>query len=1063
MHKDMIKLFFHTLFVLLLSIQAYSGVDTGRSGGFVLDSMSVPLLKSRSTEVSGMHLPEMPASPQFEAFKRYGAPGVNHSTGVPEISVPLFEINHYGYRLPLRLDYFPTPLRPGYNYDVCGVGWTLSHRSHISRKLKYLPDEDVDFVVEEVFEAACIDFSCLEERNFSPDIFSCQLPDGSSFDFTIRKHAQRYDVNISNGRPVLIDWVVSGNDLASFEVSTEDGIVYTFSEVNRWSREQLCHNEWHLSSIALPHTEKKITFSYGNIVQAAHYAYTGGYAIKTTPFEDSPAIWCLSTFVKPNNPCKFAHELKLVSRISYGDNAVVFRYDHTHPGRLPNDANFFNYLNTISLYRKAALIQHIELKKTLSDVQGIAHAQLDSVIFRDPDRPELVKAYHFRNDHFYIRNKKLDHWGYYNNGYGENGVSNFVLHYILLPNTVPDFLTVLEPASLSHYYKCQFNAEYNQAGDPGGTHGLLNRITYPTGGYTEFVFERHKFLTSSGDDGALISDRKKRQVAEASGFRIRQITDYDAADNPERERHYMYGQMAGELWSPGDLDKSGHVDDYMFGAAAHAHTNVGEAVVDPTLLTYLRYAYHYRDLLYGYDAYPEDFREIILGRAHHVLLDNNCENKSYWEVEVASANFQRLLNGRPQVVYPYVTIYEGPYNPRSPSATQGINGKTAYVYDFMDEHDDGTVSFMEPVIRAMNFNYYIPQRSRYNKLKKRTDFEVINGTYHKVREEINSWAAISEHYIRNSYYFSCVPEDYTLHFREEVNWREKLLDHLSCAMYDSYDSYEDRRLSRKVINDYSGGEFIQSSESYRYGEGGMLTSRLKTNSSGAKIETLISYPQDCRSDIYTRMLSENIRTSPIEHLVKVNGKVCKGHLTTYRLDQGHFVRDAIYELAAHAPLSRFTAFTGGEKDSSYSHRPAVEFMAYNSDVHPTKVHLKNGLYTYYVWGYGGDYPVAKIESGTNTAISIRVNDDNLCFSDDLTDVNHGVSYLKALLSPYINNDHFHVTIYTYKPLVGITSQTTPDGRTTYYDYDDFNRLKTIKNQDGHIIKEYEYNYGTSSP
>jgi YD repeat-containing protein len=51
-----------------------------------------------------------------------------------------------------------------------------------------------------------------------------------------------------------------------------------------------------------------------------------------------------------------------------------------------------------------------------------------------------------------------------------------------------------------------------------------------------------------------------------------------------------------------------------------------------------------------------------------------------------------------------------------------------------------------------------------------------------------------------------------------------------------------------------------------------------------------------------------------------------------------------------------------------------------------------------------------------------------------------------------------VTTYTYAPLIGITSQTDPNGRTTYYEYDAFNRLKRIKDHDGNTVKVMDYQY-----
>jgi YD repeat-containing protein len=51
-----------------------------------------------------------------------------------------------------------------------------------------------------------------------------------------------------------------------------------------------------------------------------------------------------------------------------------------------------------------------------------------------------------------------------------------------------------------------------------------------------------------------------------------------------------------------------------------------------------------------------------------------------------------------------------------------------------------------------------------------------------------------------------------------------------------------------------------------------------------------------------------------------------------------------------------------------------------------------------------------------------------------------------------------ITSYTYDPKFGITSVTTPNGITTYTVYDDFGRVKYIKDNNGKILKTIEYNF-----
>jgi len=51
--------------------------------------------------------------------------------------------------------------------------------------------------------------------------------------------------------------------------------------------------------------------------------------------------------------------------------------------------------------------------------------------------------------------------------------------------------------------------------------------------------------------------------------------------------------------------------------------------------------------------------------------------------------------------------------------------------------------------------------------------------------------------------------------------------------------------------------------------------------------------------------------------------------------------------------------------------------------------------------------------------------------------------------------------YTYTPLVGMSSSTDARNNTTYYEYDGFQRLMNVKDQNGAILKSYDYNYAST--
>ncbi|OOQ57424.1 hypothetical protein BC343_15110 [Mucilaginibacter pedocola] len=102
--------------------------------------------------------------------------------------------------------------------------------------------------------------------------------------------------------------------------------------------------------------------------------------------------------------------------------------------------------------------------------------------------------------------------------------------------------------------------------------------------------------------------------------------------------------------------------------------------------------------------------------------------------------------------------------------------------------------------------------------------------------------------------------------------------------------------------------------------------------------------------------------------------------------------------------------------------------------------LVNGSYILSYWAKtGGSWNFVKMNvSVTNNSYPINITGQ----SDDLR-------FYPA---------DAQMTTYTYDPLVGMTSSTDAKNQTTYYVYDGFQRLITIKDQKGNILENYDYHY-----
>ncbi|MEL6561278.1 MAG: DUF6443 domain-containing protein [Bacteroidota bacterium] len=137
----------------------------------------------------------------------------------------------------------------------------------------------------------------------------------------------------------------------------------------------------------------------------------------------------------------------------------------------------------------------------------------------------------------------------------------------------------------------------------------------------------------------------------------------------------------------------------------------------------------------------------------------------------------------------------------------------------------------------------------------------------------------------------------------------------------------------------------------------------------------------------------------------------------------------------------------------------ITYHEYDTLGNPLEVSQTSGTRISYIWGYHGMYPLAKMEnvsynllSASNLALIGEVIEAS---DNDTTAATEAAlrSKLTALYNTFFSS---MVSTFTYDPMVGVTSNSDPRGYWNYFTYDDFYRLKFVKDAYQNIVSANEY-------
>lgn len=290
----------------------------------VLSALAQPPAQNISNIVSKKSLPEIiPPSPSVASLMKFEEVPVDYYTGNPNISIPLYSKKLLGINYNLALNYNPSGVRVEETSSWVGTGWSLNEGGAISRSVVGLPDDSNIYLKEKgVFYNDYFDFQNLSLYNKKKFAWSTEngmeIMDSQMdiFQFNFLGRTGRFHVIknnglleakiIGDGAKLKIQLVTEAStyNIIEFTITDENGFKYTFNETE--------------TTTTVPYYQK-----WSQITNAMFYS-----TILDATTKSYVSAWKLKKIETPNNVkiCEFYYDSNFIdvnSPINLTENKVI--------------------------------------------------------------------------------------------------------------------------------------------------------------------------------------------------------------------------------------------------------------------------------------------------------------------------------------------------------------------------------------------------------------------------------------------------------------------------------------------------------------------------------------------------------------------------------------------------------------------------------------------------------------------------------------------------------------------------------------------------------------------
>jgi len=1052
----------------------------------------------------------LPSTPDIMEFQKFGDVPVGQYTGIPNINIPIYEITtRSGLSVPISLSYHAGGIKVDEKASRTGLGWSLNAGGAISKQIKGVPDfgqifpntgtfnpvytnngvEDDD---DYLFAMGVVEFDGYNTADAGYDIYN--------YRFLGRSGKFFWD---NNGSPQHIPYkklkIESIGTVDQTKITDEMGNSYFFdlpstsqmqlgcppSGPGNWVATQ--RNVDQLLSRIRTHTGEEIYFYYTN------YSYNYIVSHSETDYSVSTTFGNYGCTYKPKETCvdTIYHVEPILKSIRFNDDTSEIKFiysdDVNYPISGSNTRKDFPgnpALRKVEIWNDYSKVEDYELKYDYFVADGagqnpdvdeqrlklteLVHNGLESHTFEYEETLNLPARFSYSQDS----------WGYF------NGIQNSSL--------LPEF----------NYGNEYFTGADRSVSTTHPKANTLTKINYPTGGYTQLFYENNSYYDSNGSvtyQNGSISFPSASQNFQSHAFSIQsnygnvQVHFTDACDPQEDPNNppQFGGSCEIEI-----LDSNNQTVWYQFA----------NGVYDAPFLTAgdytLRYSYLGSscncDVAITYlESTTVPAGNVLSGGLRVSKITDNDGQQSmdtFYEYNTfGTTQSSGVVQGDPNF-YSISETVKADYstckylvrksNSIFPLATSGSSVGYSNVTVFKKskaEHGHVEHTFTNPgtAFPTGFYNTLIslePIRTWERGLEtKNAVFNAVGDTVQVVENgfQFNNYfvSQSSDYYNDNK-----MAAGYNIRLRKPEVW-EGLTRHPATFEWDYYylrSTWVNNIWTEKRF--FNGSGVVTERLDYGYDtNSGQKNTIVKSSSDGTKEETFIYYPDnvvDVQSLGLPYLLSsqkatiDNLKTNDLHRVAEAVQTEKRVYDLNDNLITNSFQRTTFkdWDNGTGKLISPDTISTlkgsYNVNDNPLQNRIVFKDIALNGN--PREVKKVDGAPIVYFWGYNDRYPIANIENTTYSQVSTYESNLKLLSNQD-DDNCTGAGCAEQTLRDALENlrqsfPNALVTTYTYDPLVGVTSITDPMGNTTYYEYDNSNRLEFIRDRDGKLVEEYKYNY-----